>query len=108
MKWLDRAITELFFRPCWNLGHSGFWEVLVFGFQPDQIQDRLETPPHPGLSIVMSMHRKKNIRASELGIDLQSFQERELFRWFLACLLFGKPIQKRLCGEHFFSWTRLA
>lgn len=30
----------------------------------------------------------------ELGIDLASGRERELFRWLLVCLLFGKPIQR--------------
>jgi hypothetical protein len=47
------------------------------------------------------MYRKKNIRASDLSIDLQSFQERELFRWFLACLLFGKPIQQEIARRAF-------
>ena len=40
------------------------------------------------------MHRGRNIRSKELGIDIHSLRERELFRWFLACLLFGKPIQQ--------------
>ena len=31
--------------------------------------------------------------ARKLGIKLSSRKEAELFRWFLACLLFGKPIQ---------------
>ena len=46
---------------------------------------------------------KKAIRSAELGIDLRTREERELFKWFLACLLFGKPIQqevaKRTYGE---------
>jgi endonuclease III len=36
------------------------------------------------------------IGARDLGIDLASGRERELFRWFLACLLFGKPIQQEV------------
>jgi hypothetical protein len=32
--------------------------------------------------------------AAELGIDLASRKEEELFKWFLACLLYGKPIQR--------------
>jgi hypothetical protein len=32
--------------------------------------------------------------AKKLGIDLSSRKEEELFKWFLACLLFGKPIQQ--------------
>ena len=31
--------------------------------------------------------------ARRLQIDLASKNEEELFKWFLACLLFGKPIQ---------------
>jgi hypothetical protein len=46
-----------------------------------------------------------------LGIDLRSQKEEELFKWFLACLLFGKPIQtaiaerayRRLLDEHLTS-----
>ena len=34
--------------------------------------------------------------AKELGIDLSSRTEGELFKWFLACLLFGKPIQAEI------------
>ena len=34
--------------------------------------------------------------AKKLGIDLSSRKERELFKWFLACLLFGKPIQQEI------------
>lgn len=36
---------------------------------------------------------RKESSASSLGIDLASKDEKELFKWFLACLLFGKPIQ---------------
>jgi len=34
--------------------------------------------------------------AKKLRIDLSSRKERELFKWFLACLLFGKPIQQEI------------
>lgn len=37
---------------------------------------------------------QKNIYAKELGIDLASGSEDEYFKWFLACLLFGKPVQQ--------------
>ena len=41
--------------------------------------------------------------ARRLGISLASRREEELFKWFLACLLFGKPIQteiaERACAE---------
>ncbi len=35
----------------------------------------------------------------ELGIDLPSRREQELFKWFLACLLFGKPIQQEIAKQ---------
>jgi hypothetical protein len=34
--------------------------------------------------------------AKKLGIDLPSRKEGELFKWFLDCLLFGKPIQQEI------------
>lgn len=34
--------------------------------------------------------------ATKLGIDLSSRKDGELFKWFLACLLFGKPIQQEI------------
>jgi endonuclease III len=39
---------------------------------------------------------QKNIYAKELGIDLASGREAEYFKWFLACLLFGKPVQQEV------------
>ena len=39
---------------------------------------------------------QKNIYAKELGIDLAPGREDEYFKWFLACLLFGKPIQQEV------------
>lgn len=39
---------------------------------------------------------QKKIRATDLGIDLSSHRESEYFKWFLACLLFGKPIQQEV------------
>lgn len=38
----------------------------------------------------------QTIDAAELGINLESKQESELFKWFLACLLFGKPIRQQV------------
>ena len=34
--------------------------------------------------------------AERLGIQLASRKEEELFKWFLACLLFGKPVQRQV------------
>ncbi|MBZ5573461.1 MAG: DNA methylase [Acidobacteriia bacterium] len=42
--------------------------------------------------------------AKKLGIDLASRKEGELFKWFLACLLFGKPIQQEIAER---AYTRL-
>ena len=39
---------------------------------------------------------EKKIQASDLGIDLASRQEDAYFKWFLACLLFGKPVQQEV------------
>ncbi len=42
--------------------------------------------------------------AKKLGINLSSRKEEELFKWFLACLLFGKPIQQEIAER---AYTRL-
>jgi len=39
---------------------------------------------------------KQKTSAGDLGIDLASKKEQELFKWFLACLLFSKPIQTNI------------
>jgi endonuclease III len=36
---------------------------------------------------------KPYLNSRDLGIDLDSKNESQLFRWLLACLLYGKPIQ---------------
>ena len=45
----------------------------------------------------------KRTSARDLGIRPESGRERELFKWLVACLLFGKPIQqgvaRRAYGE---------
>ena len=47
---------------------------------------------------------KNASNASRLGIDLASRSEEELFKWFLACLLFGKPIQTEIAER---AWREL-
>ena len=42
---------------------------------------------------------KKTIASGDLGIDLPSGAESERFKWFLACLLFGKPIQQEVAAR---------
>ena len=43
--------------------------------------------------------------AEDLGIRLPSKEEAELFKWFLACLLFGKPIQRQVAERAFLALT---
>ena len=42
---------------------------------------------------------KRKTTAIDLGIDLASKKEEELFKWFLACLLYGKPIQTNIAEQ---------
>jgi endonuclease III len=49
---------------------------------------------------------RRAMGARELGIDLASGAERELFKWFLACLLFGKPIQREVAGRAYAELVR--
>ena len=42
---------------------------------------------------------KNTSNARRLGIDLASQRDQELFKWFLACLLFGKPIQTEIAEQ---------
>jgi hypothetical protein len=44
---------------------------------------------------------KKASYARRLRINLSSRNEEELFKWFLACLLFGKPIQTEIADQAF-------
>jgi len=52
----------------------------------------------------MQMQQKK-IYAHELGIDLSSQQETEYFKWFLASLLFGKPIQQEVAKRAYLEFV---
>ena len=42
---------------------------------------------------------KRKATAADLGINLASRKEEELFKWLLACLLFGKPIQTSIATQ---------
>ena len=48
--------------------------------------------------------KQKKIYAKDLGIDLSSKQETAYFKWFLACLLFGKPIQQEVAKRTYFTF----
>ena len=43
--------------------------------------------------------RGRQSYARKLQINLASRSEQELFKWFLACLLFGKPIQTEIAEQ---------
>ncbi|HJT60027.1 MAG TPA: hypothetical protein VJ761_26190 [Ktedonobacteraceae bacterium] len=49
---------------------------------------------------------QKKIYAHELGIDLSSHHESEYFKWFLACLLFGKPIQQEVAKQAYLEFVK--
>ncbi len=48
----------------------------------------------------------KKITSQDLGIHLASGREEELFKWFLACLLFGKPIQQKVAAKAYFELAK--
>lgn len=48
----------------------------------------------------------KKIFSDELGIDLKSRKEPDFFKWFLACLLFGKPIQQEVAKRTYFEFVK--
>lgn len=48
--------------------------------------------------------KNKNIYSKDLKIDLSSQNESELFKWFLACLLFGKPVQQEVAKHAYFEF----
>ncbi len=50
--------------------------------------------------------QQKKINAKELDIDLSSKQETEYFKWFLASLLFGKPIQQEVAKRTYFEFVK--
>jgi len=49
---------------------------------------------------------RKKIYSKDLGINLKSGKEEELFKWFLACLLFGKPIQQGVARRAYFEFEK--
>ena len=49
---------------------------------------------------------KGKIYSKDLGIDLKSKSEPEVFKWFLACLLFGKPIQQEVAKKTYFEFQK--
>jgi len=45
----------------------------------------------------------KRVYPEEFGIQLVSKKEKELFKWFLLCLLYGKPIQQKVAEQAYFA-----
>ena len=54
----------------------------------------------------MNGNRKKIISSLDIGINLASKKESEIFKWFLACLLFGKPIQQQVAKRTYFEFVK--
>lgn len=52
------------------------------------------------------MRRRRRLSAADLGIDLASKRETERFKWLLACLLFGKPIQQTVARRAYEEFVR--
>jgi hypothetical protein len=50
--------------------------------------------------------RKRGVYSRDLGINLGSRTEGELFKWFLACLLFGKPIQQEVAKRAYLEFIK--
>ena len=50
--------------------------------------------------------KKQKIFSENLGVNLKSGKEEELFKWFLACLLFGKPIQQEVAKRTYFEFEK--
>jgi len=46
------------------------------------------------------------IYSKDLGINLKSGEEKEIFKWFLACLLFGKPIRQETARSAYFEFVK--
>lgn len=52
----------------------------------------MKNRPSDSSTVIKKQRVRKNITADELGIEVLEGDD-GLFRWFLACCLFGKPIQ---------------
>jgi hypothetical protein len=68
----------------------------ALGYEQGRGESRLSI-----LSEKMSVKRT-NI-TEDLGIRLSSKKEEELFKWFLTCLLYGKPIQQQVAERAFLT-----
>ena len=58
------------------------------------------------MAMKASTKKQKIFSKGHLGINLKSGKEEELFKWFLACLLFGKPIQQEVAKRTYFEFEK--
>ena len=56
--------------------------------------------------MLKSKIKKQKISSRDLRINLESGREEELFKWFLASLLFGKPIQQEVAKRTYFEFEK--
>ena len=56
--------------------------------------------------ILFKLSMKRKIYSKDLGINLETCKEEEFFKWFLACLLFGKPIQQKVAKRTYFEFRQ--
>ena len=47
------------------------------------------------------MASKTRITAKDLGINIASGSEKQLFHWFICVILFSKPVQQEIAGAAF-------
>jgi hypothetical protein len=106
-RWMTRKIKEGFFLKPENKiglafqgenvskfcqGVNDFGEECVFKTQADLIQTLMETT--------------KGSFAKSLGIDLCSFDSTEIFKWFLAAILYGARIPEEIAQRTFQVFAR--
>ncbi|OLS13973.1 MAG: cytoplasmic protein [Promethearchaeota archaeon CR_4] len=48
-----------------------------------------------------------DIKSRDLGINLNTGKDEETFKWFLACLLFGKPIQQGVAKQAYLEFIKV-
>jgi endonuclease III len=54
----------------------------------------------------MNLDSNKQLFSEELGINVFSRKEAEIFKWFLAALLFGKPIQQEVAKKTYLEFKK--
>jgi endonuclease III len=57
-------------------------------------------------SVSGAARTRNRVSSRDLGIRPETGRERELFKWLLACLLFGKPVQQEVAGRAYVELAR--